>query len=899
MRVVWDDTYDIKAAVKELGGTRAPSDDASILARLSRGVWGEAEEWLRRGVHDIGTAGDRLSAGIHETFAPIVRAGRAQELRRYLDAESALERWENGIDPGFSRADAQEIVRLYQGDKEIRAAAEAAWAHSKALLQLRRQAGLISEEQFKQILAKNQKRVGFYRVFEPDETAGGRGSGAGGLSSSGLQRQKGSARRVVDPIEAIIRDTYVTAKKVRQHQAMKALVQHAESTEGGGAIIEEVPAPQRPLVVSAQKLQQQLADLGLVYEGTDAKTGQKFTAPIGGPGGKELDALLMAFQDARVPGSAERKDLVFPMLRGGDLKWYAVKDRALYDAIVGLGPVEMSLWQRVLSGPKRLLQTGATTTLEFGLGNIARDIVAQSVFSRAPWRPPLWRHMEGLYHALKRDPVYQRFKLHGADQATMGGTDRANLQLTSRRLFGYFRTLKQAWLDRKQAWGRMTPLDKVATLWGDTWRVVTSPFEAIRTVKELSETMGRVGEFAAVERKALGRGMQKPADAPTEAALAARDVGIDFQQLGAATRQINQVNAFFGAYMRGWAQLGRELKARPQVVIPRLVAEVTVPSLVLYYLQRDDPAYRDIPAWRRDLFWNYVQRGDDKGKGWDGYGMGKVEHIWSFPKPFELGILFGTLPERAAEWADQKNPEPGRAVAQAAKRAVTPPYIPTALNPLIENYANRSTFRDRPIVPRSREGLDPAEQFTTRTGETARTIGSVVDYSPAKIENLIRGYTGGAGMYVVAGSNALIRMARKAAGMPPLKAAGERQEEDPLVDVPGLRRFLSRMPGEDAESVSRLYRQFDEAERRRRTWRAMLNEGRTAEARTYFDKHRQDIMAVATNEEAGQSGPLRIAYQNMQELQQVRRIVEQDPANRRAIVDAMRRLGSLAQGFGP
>lgn len=901
MRTVADDTYDIRAAVQDLGTPRAPSEDAGILARLSRGAWGEGMEWLERGVRKFGTADQRISDGIEETFGPLVRKGRAQELRRYLDAESALERWEHGIDPGFSREDAQAIVDLYKEDPAIQKAAEAAWAHSRALLELRLDVGLLTDVQYQQIRKANLRRVGFYRIFEEQETGKGRGfGGRGGLGSSGLQRQTGSARRVVDPIEAIMRDTYVTAKKVREHQAKRALVEHALATEGGARIAQEVPAPKRPITIPLEQIQQQLREIGLVKMAVDAKTGESFAVELGGPGGAELEGVIRAFQDAHVAGGGEAKDLVFPMLMKGELKWFQVRDRATYDALVGLGPIELDLWRRVMSFPKRLLQVGATTTLEFGGRNIARDVVAQSVFSKAPWRPPLWRHMEGLYHILQKDPVYQRFRLHGSEQATMGGTDRATVQTSARRLFGYFRTLKQAWLDRKMAWSRATPIEKGLYALSDLEHVILSPFEALRTVKEMSETMGRVGEFAGVERQALKRGA-RPVDAATEAALAARDVGIDFQQLGSATREVNHLVAFFGAWLRGWAQLGRELKARPHVVIPRLVAEVTVPSLALYYLQRNDPVYQDMPEWKRDLFWLYVQRGDDQGAGWDGYGSGKVKHIWMIPKPFELGLLFGTLPELFARWHDQKNPEAGRDLEQLAGR-MAPPWIPTAATPLIENYANRSTFRDRPIVPRSRENVDAAEQFAPQTGETARVLGRALGYSPAKIENLVRGYTGGAGSYVLSGTNAIVRFVRAAEGLPPLKTPLP-DNDDALLDIPGIKGFVSRIPAEDAESVERLYQDFAAAERRRQTWRSYLKEGRHAEAARYLDQHRDEIMSVASSEElgAGQRGALREAYQQMQQLQEVKRALTQAgaPGGRAHAVEAMRRLGGAVQEVRP
>lgn len=895
MRLVADDTYDVRAAVQELGGAANPARDAGVLARLARGTWGEAAEWLERGVRKAGSADDRMGSGIVPTFEPLIRAGRAQELRRYLDAESALERWRHGINPGISRADAQAMVELYGQDPLIRAAAEAAWTHSRALLRARLDAGLLTQDQFAKIAAANERRVGFYRVFEPDEATVSRGGARGSLGSAGLKRQKGSARRIVDPIEAIIRDTYVTARKLRQEQATRALIDLADQTEGSGRILEEVPTPQRPVGILFDKVQSQLAELGLAKEITNTKTGQREYIPLGGVQGFE-GIVLRAFEDARVAGAAEAKDLVVPVLKGGELRWYQIKDKPLYDALVGLGPVELDIWRRTLSFPKRLLQIGATTTLEFGFGNLARDIVGQSVFSKAGWRPPLWRHLEGIWHMLRRDPVYQRFRLHGGDQATMGGLDRGNVQLTARRLFGYFRTARQAWLDHRVALSRAGVLEKARLLAADAGHMVLAPLEAIRFLKDGLESAGRVGEFAAVERQALRRGAQ-PEAAATEAALAGRDVGIDFAQLGSVTREVNHGIAFFGAFMRGWAQLGRELKQRPHVVIPRLAAEVTVPSLALYYLQRDDPVYRDLPAWKRDLFWVYVQRGDDHGEGWDGYGSGKVERIWMFPKPFELGVLFGTLPERAAEWADGRNPEPGRAVAEALRRSVTPPHWPAVVQPLVENFANRSAFRDRPIVPRSREALTPPEQVTPYTGETARLLGRALNYAPAKIENLVRGYTGGAGMYVLKGADALVRQGRELTGAPPLKPPTTTDPTaDPLAELPGLRRFVSRMPAEDAESVSRLYRQYEQAEAHRRTWRRMLSEGRAGEAREYFATHRARITSVATREETtGAPGPLRAAYEVMQELQELRRQLQAagtNPEARRRLMEVGRRLAA-------
>jgi diguanylate cyclase (GGDEF)-like protein len=865
-----DDLSEFRQAMKDLGGAKSPTDDAYVLARLTRGNAGAAEEMLHRGVVKFGTT-ERVAPSVEETLQSVPVA-RRQAWREYLAAESALERWAHGINPGITRADADAVATA--GRAEFGDASQALWQHGQALIDYRVGAGLLTPEEGARIKAKNQRRVAFYRVFAPEETAGGRG-GAGksfAKSSSGVKAQHGSARRIVDPLESVIRDTYETVAQAHQQQVMTTLVRAAKAHEGGGRIVEEVPAPMRSVAIPVEKVQQQLAELGLVYEGVDAKTGQRFTAPLGGPGGAELEGLLRVFQEARVPGPAEAKDLIVPLIEQGERRWYAVRDRKLYDAVTGLGTPEMSSLVRWLSLPARTLRAGATLTPEFIGRNPVRDAWSSAIYSKASFRPPGYRLAEGLFHYFKADDIYQRWRLAGGDNAAMLGLDRPTTQQGLRQL--------------------------TTTGAAKGWAVVRHPIETLRLVSAAMENATRVGEFAALERQAVQRGAT-PEAARTEAALGARDVSLDFARAGTQARAINQIVAFFNASLQGSAQLARELRTRPHVIIPRAIAAITIPSLVLKYLQDDDPVYRDVPRWVKNVSWVYVQRGTDRGAGWDGYGSGKVEHVWMIPKPFELGVLFGTVPERITDYVQEHKPQALTEMATAVGQVFAPPVLPTAVTPLIENYANQSFYRGRPIVPRGREGLDPAEQATPYTSQTARLLGRTLDYAPAKIDNLLRGYTGGLGRYATQGLDAIIARARAAAGLPPVGPPVPSSERDVLTTLPFTKGFTRTVPGEDAESIEQLYQHFEQAERHRRTWRTMLNEGRTAQARAYLERHRDAILSVGTSDELGegQQGPLRAAYQELQELQAVKRLLDQQPTGtgkRATVTDAMRRLGGLA-----
>ena len=98
---------------------------------------------------------------------------------------------------------------------------------------------------------------------------------------------------------------------------------------------------------------------------------------------------------------------------------------------------------------------------------------------------------------------------------------------------------------------------------------------------------------------------------------------------GQVARAANQLVSFLNANIQGSAKLMAEVRTRPAVVIPRIAAMITMPSIALYLAQRNDPAYQEVPQWQKDVAWIIVQRD----------ARGTLQHIWRIPKPPELGIL--------------------------------------------------------------------------------------------------------------------------------------------------------------------------------------------------------------------------------------------------------------------
>jgi hypothetical protein len=130
-----------------------------------------------------------------------------------------------------------------------------------------------------------------------------------------------------------------------------------------------------------------------------------------------------------------------------------------------------------------------------------------------------------------------------------------------------------------------------------------------------------------------------------------------------------------------------------------------------------------------------------------------------------------------------------------------PGYIPQLFLPLIENASNYNIFLDRPIVSEGREGMIPELQYGNYTSETAKKMGEVLNYSPAKIENLISEWTGGLGKYAVSALDKILKGTGISEKIP--------EPSPTLADLPIIKAFVVRSPyGSSSESLTRFYEEL-------------------------------------------------------------------------------------------
>lgn len=463
-----------------------------------------------------------------------------------------------------------------------------------------------------------------------------------------------------------------------------------------------------------------------------------------------------------VKGTPKSTDSTFYVWEGGKKKTYATSPELL-KALKMTNQEGMNMVVKILRVPAGFLRSGATLSPEFILRNPVRDMISASLYSKHGFIP-VWDTMRGLALYLKKGNEYWDYMSSGAAQSAMVSLDRDYLHGQMREL-----------------------LKKKSVL-----SMCANPIEALRAFSEATEMATRLAEFDLAKKGYTGVrdrlfGKERKPLSNVEAGIEARDVTLDFGRHGKSTQSLNQTIAFFNAAIQGTDKMVREFKKHPGQMLTKTFIGITVPSLVLWYLNRDDPRYQELPQWQKDIFW--VIPGKDT--------------LYKIPKPFELGILFGTVPERMLQYMYDK--EKGRngpgfkGLGGSIMDNLLPSAIPTGLLPAIEWISNYSFFMGRNIVPLSQSKLPDRQQYGPYTSYLARKVGNAFNLSPRKIDNTIQDVGGN----LAALGNSLIDQAAGLSETRPAKRASE---------MPGVRGFTAT-PYASSDSVQRLRDDFSQQEK--------------------------------------------------------------------------------------
>jgi len=121
------------------------------------------------------------------------------------------------------------------------------------------------------------------------------------------------------------------------------------------------------------------------------------------------------------------------------------------------------------------------------------------------------------------------------------------------------------------------------------------------------------------------------------------------------------------------------------------------------------------------------------------------------PIPFEVGLIFKTLPERIIDSYNEGTT--AREAQQSIGRAVFGTLgvqPPQAVTPIMEAYMNYDLYTGRPVTPVFIDSsLPPELQELASTTEVAKNMAKVLGISPIKLDHLMKGYGGTIGSYIL------------------------------------------------------------------------------------------------------------------------------------------------------
>lgn len=762
---------------KEKLGTVAFENDPYVLARNLRGWVGKAELFLNKGTfgkifwktENGKTKMNFNGKSYSEIMKPIEKAGKLDDFRAFIVAQRIV----NDLAPreiitGIDVDDAKKALEeLSAKNPEFEAIAKERRDYKDRLLEFASDNGLVGEEGLKKMKEANKYHVPFYRVMEESNAKFlGKSKIAGNIASP-IKKIKGSEREIIDPLESDVKDTYAIINAAERNNIGVAMANLSKMNFELGRLFEEVAKPMKGTKVSVKEVMKE------ALKGTGA---EEIPLP------EDLaETTVTLFRPTYASGPNMLN------VNMGDKQLVFEVDPDLFKAIQGLNTEDVGTIMKLLSVPAKLLRAGATLSPDFSVRNPLRDQFTAFVFSKYGFTPGV-DLVKGMFELWKKEDVYNLWKAGGGEHAMFVSMDRENLQ----------QNLEKALKDPSI---KSTIVD-----------IAKNPLLPLQLLSELGEAGTRLGEM----RNALERGAN-----PIEAALASRNITLDFSRIGTTTKAINSIIPFTNANIQATDSMIRNFKKNPMRSLFKAFLGLTLPSILLYLANRKDPRWKEIPQWQKNIFWIVFT----------------PEHTWRIPKPFELGSLFASIPERILETIDTKDPEILDELWKTVADGFTPGMMPTVLGPAYENMANYSFFYDRPIVSRGKENLPPAQQYGPYTTEFSKILGEALNTSPAKLDNLINGYTGGLGKYAVQGIDAIL----KGTGTvnPPVAPAKT------LEEMPVIKAFMIKNPiGSSSESVNKIYVMYEKENQKMNYAKQLVKEGKMDEAKTYLQENPSAVNAI-------------------------------------------------------
>lgn len=721
----------IKQIEKETGLKIEGRSNAYQMAVLTRGTVARAATFIKRETFNSIT-GESTGESLESILKDV---DDVESFGRYLVARHGLYLMEK---QGKSKTPlSPDLMKEYlKNGKHYEQHAERIYKYQDQLLKVLVDGNLISKDLPKTLREKYPYYVPFYRVMtetgEKTSNLGGGGSSQQYVNQQqGVKRMsaQGSARNIVNPIESIIRNTHLYFGLADRNAVGFAMSELADpegefAAEVTRDIIEEIPNKMKLYEAQINDIMGTLMDAGLSEDSLE---------------NMDMEATFKLFEPVFRPNSSNNEILVW---KEGKPKLYKVHDTLLYNSLIAydrravndllggiLKPMEWS---------NNLLRTGITASPFFTLRQFFRSLTQILVKTEATGfnyaTHPL-RVMKAIGSVAEsrfrnNDAVTEWWKSGGA-QSTFIAVEKKymdkelNKVMLNKRARNYIRSMKQG------NWSERTALN---------WYILKSgaalPINLFQLFNDTLDQALKLAEYQVVKKQTGSR---------QKAALASREADIDYKRFGSWTREYNKLVLFFNVSLQGPDNLVRTFKNHPVRTTLRSLMVLTLPTLLLYALNRDDEEYHELNSHEKDNNWLFP-----KGDG----------TFIKVPIPFELGMLFKTIPEKLfGEYLDfthDENKQNFDDFYKNALKTMIPNYLPTIANVGYSYTTERNLSFDRDYIPQALQGLEKPEQFDENTSEIMKFIGKQTDKSPIVLQETFKAQFGQMGHFYLWGADQVL-----------------------------------------------------------------------------------------------------------------------------------------------
>ena len=678
----------------------------------------------------------------------------------YMVAKRADRLMVEGRENLFERSEIDAALRMGRQHPEFDVVSQRYAAFQSRVLDFAEEAGIIDPAG--RALWENADYIPFYRVIENGQVGQSTSGGALGKVRNQIVKLRGGGANIGDPLENIVRNWMAMMDASLKAQAARLTV---DNLNGTGLVTRAPQVEMTQAIVPKSQIK------------TFIKNNPTLVSTLAAVGlnvNKLPPAAFQGLQKMMAVQPPTDEDII-SVWRDGKREYWHVHDDLLFQSLQGINAKAWGPLMEVFRYPKRLLTAMVTTTPQFAVKNLWRDmwhvfVQGTPKGAKVPLIPGI-DTVKGTISQIRMDEA-SRSMLAGGGSFTHG-------YIRAGQTAGAAATIRRAM--RKNTAGGIA-LNTPAKLWG-----------FYRDMLNASENSHRV----AIYNRELAAGKSRK-----EALFQARDM-LDFGMRGnnAVVRFLIESVPFMNARLQGLYRLGRGFKTDYAAVAIRGLL-LSVASVALLAANHDDERYKELTNAQKDSYWHFFDV------------LEKGDH-WKLPKPFEVGALFATVPEAIFDAFITNADEPdatkqsmqlvGHAFGQQLNLS---PQVQSVW-PLFELAINKDTFTEAPILTQGDEGVLPEDQDSPRLSPTYRAIAHAMPdiapealRSPKQLEHLGRGYLGNLQDYVLLVSDNLVRKARGEPA-PPTRATE---------DWPGLRDFRTTGPSRHTKYMDTMYGIADEAE---------------------------------------------------------------------------------------